>query len=421
MVCMSNSNDESPRNEVTRAEPLDRMEELAKLQERRQQRLLQLRELRSGKPVSSWACDLSSNDAKLNAPNSASPKLRKKKSTRDTLSKSLPPNVTPPFVNQKLLKKTSSASGKVEGRGRSAAPVAPMKREESTHPARLLTRMKSVDAPADDVDFTKRHVSKTRHSSAQMQRKTSNSRQSYSNVRANAGNGADPRLNKTASLPTTCTTNAYEKKPCCGVPSSPTSEKPNAASNDTENDKPEQTQSHAGPIRLPSKQHLPSLNKLFGNSSDVDYTQSAEELSQLISAMQAEFKTLRDAKAKAEATADKLRTEFSLQQQEIEAQLLSLSSENERLKSAEIKLQVELVQGNEKLNKAEQEKCALRSRLLKSQNDKLTAESKVTILEAENASLHKALNDLAKNKGYGGPIPEELFDDIQISGYARSA
>ncbi|KAL3796103.1 hypothetical protein ACHAWO_003259 [Cyclotella atomus] len=377
MVCMSNSNDESPRNEVNRAEPLDRMEELAKLQERRQQRLLQLRELRSGKPVSSWACDLSSNDAKLNAPNSASPKLRKKKSTRATLSKSLPPNVTPPFVNQKLLKKTSSASGKVEGRGRSAAPVVPMKREESPHPARLLTRMKSVDAPADDVDFTKRHVSKTRHSSAQMQRKTSNSRQSYSNVRANAGNGADPRLNKTASfqqlVQQTLTRRSHVV--ACHLHQLPRSQ-----------------------MLQVMIRKMTSLNKL-----------------------RAEFKTLRDAKAKAEATADKLRTEFSLQQQEIEAQLLSLSSENERLKSAEIKLQVELVQGNEKLNKAEQEKCALRSRLLKSQNDKLTAESKVTILEAENASLHKALNDLAKNKGYGGPIPEELFDDIQISGYARSA
>jgi hypothetical protein len=412
MVCIINNTQESPRNDgYARAEPLDRMEELAKLQERRQQRLLQLRELRSGKPVSSWTSDLSSNDVKLNAPNSASPKLHKKKSTRATLSKSLPPNVTPPFINQKLLKKTPSAAGRVEGRGRSAAPATPMKREESPHPARLLTRMKSVDAPADDVDFTKHHVSKTRHSSAQMQRKASNSRQSNSNVRANSGNdnGSEQRLNKTTSLPSRAPT-AYQTKP-------------NNASTDTNksNDEPGQTPTQAGPVRLPSKQHLPSLNKLFDNSSDVDYTQSAEELSQLIAAMQAEFKTLRDAKAKAEATADKLRTEFSLQQQEFEAQLLSLSSENERLKSVEIKLQVELVQGNEKLNKAEQEKCALRSRLLKSQNDKLTAESKVTMLELENASLNKALTDLAKSKGYGGPIPEELFDDIHISGYARSA
>jgi hypothetical protein len=50
--------------------------------------------------------------------------------------------------------------------------------------------------------------------------------------------------------------------------------------------------------------------------------------------MQAELKTLtlRNAKAQAEATADKLQTEFALHLQEIEAQLLSLSSENDRLK-----------------------------------------------------------------------------------------
>jgi hypothetical protein len=89
--------------------------------------------------------------------------------------------------------------------------------------------------------------------------------------------------------------------------------------------------------------------------------------------------TLRNAKAQAEATADKLRTEFSLHQQEIEAQLLSLSSENDCLKSMEIKLQVELNKGNEKVNKAKKEKCALRSHLLKAEKERLYAEPKVTL------------------------------------------
>lgn len=438
--CINDGTSESPvshRNEPMRAEPLDRMEELAKLQERRQQRLVQLRELRQGKPVSSWTTDLSRNDVKLTAPKSSSPKLQKKMSTRSTLSKSLPPYVTPPFANHKLLKKTSSAAERVEGRGRSAAPTAPMKREESPHPARLLRRMKSVDAPGDDVDFNRRPTSKPRNSSAQKQRKISNSRQSNSNVRANTGNVS--HLNTTSPQQTRFP-NVHQMKSTSGIVSDlndvivqaeavghtrQATQTPNIASTDTFNDpslgsRPNQSRNTN---HVSSKQQLPSLNRLLDDSSDIDYTQSAEELSQLIAAMRAEFKILRDAKVKAEATADKLRTELSLQQQETEAQLLALSRENECLKSTEIKLQLELNQGNEKLNKVEKEKCVLRSKLLKCQNEKISAETKSTILEAENGALHKALLDLAKRNSYGGPVPEELIEDdgIQISRYARLA
>jgi hypothetical protein len=414
------------------AETLDRMEELAKLQERRQQRLTQLRELRSRKPVTSWSTDLSQHDAKLKSPLSSGPKLRKKNSSRSSLSKSLPPNVTPPFVNQSnLLKKTHSASARVESRGRTAVQGDPMKREESPHPARLLTRMKSVDAPGDHADFSKQLSLKMRPSSAQMQRQPSSSRQSSSNVRANPISST--RLTKSSSQLTSAP-NSYESKASCGIShnldapvnsSRPRRQNSNSARTNHSSDEkshPESTSDRSSCMSsIPTVQEPTSLKKLLDNSGDVDYTQSAEELRQLIIAMQVEFKTLRDSKAQAEATADKLRTEFSLHQVETEAQLFSLSDENERLRSNEIKLQVELNQGNEKLNKAEKEKCALRSRLLKSQNDKLSAETKVTILEVENAALHKALNDMAKSKGYGSPIPDELIEDIEISGYARSA
>lgn len=401
------------RNEGDQAEPLDRMEELVKLQERRQQRLEQLRELRQGKPASSWSIDLSSNDVKLTAPNSSSPKIRQKKDTRGALSKSLPPSVTPPFVNRELLKKTPSAAARL-GRDRSTAPTALMKREESPHPARLLTRMKSVDAPGINVDFSKRPASKTRHSSAQGQRQvSSNTRQNIPNARANARK--DSRLDKSSTHPTRVANhNAYESKANCVIASGHNEVIAQSKAATTQERSPSQPRKV-----IPSKQQIPSLNKLFDNSSDIDYTQSAEELSLLIAAMQAEFETLRGAKAKAEAIADKLRTEYLLQQEETEAQLLSLSSENERLKSTEIMLQVELNQCNEKLNKVEKEKCVLRSRLLKSQNDKISAESKVNILEAENGALHKALADLARSKGYA--VPEELLEDIQTSRYATSA
>jgi predicted nucleic acid-binding Zn-ribbon protein len=421
---MSDNAPDSPTG--LRAEPLDRMEELAKIQERRQHRLMQLRELRQGKPVSSWTTDLSSNDVKLTPPLSSSPKIKKKKSTRASLSKSLPPNVTPPFVNQNLLKKTSSAAGRVEGRGRNTSgPAGPTKREESPHPARLLTRMKSVDAPADSVDFSKRPTSKTGHP-AQMPRKTSNTRQG-SSTRANAANNI--HLNKTPPNPSRVAS-AFESKKSCGITSDLDEVIAQAMESNRANTEKSNNHSHQDrtpnehhPFNgVPSKQHLPSLNKLFDNSNAIDYTQSADELSQLISAMQAEFKTLRNAKAQAEATADKLRTEFSLHQQETEAQLLSLSSENDRLKSMEIKLQVELNQGNEKVNKAEKEKCVLRSRLLKAEKERLSAETKVTILEVENAALHKALNDLAKTKCFSNMMPEDDEEvGIEISGYARSA
>ena len=425
MVCMSENSNIDDCDE-----PLDRMEELAKLQERRHQRLTQLRELRSRKPVNSWSADLSHHDAKLKTPHSTSPKSRTKKSSRSSLSKSLPPSITPPFMNDySLPKKTYSASAKVEARGRTTAQGGSMKREESPHPARLLTRMKSVDAPADNVDLSKRPLLKTRPSSAQLQRKISSSRRNDSSVRANHANSARPT--KSTSKPTPAS-NAYETKAFCGIENShdrtvdssgPRRQNSNCShSNQSNNQKSRYGATSDPPShKIPTIQEPSSLKKLIDNSVDIDYSQSAEELRQLIVAMQAEFKALRDSKAQAEATADRLRTEFSFHQQESEAQLLSLSSENERLKSIEINLQVALNQGNEKLNKVEKEKCALRSRLLKSQNDKLTAETKLTILENENAVLHKTLHDLAKSKGYGGPIPDELIGDIEISGYAQSA
>ena len=170
---------------------------------------------------------------------------------------------------------------------------------------------------------------------------------------------------------------------------------------------------------IPRVQEPTSLKKLLDNSSATDYTQSAEELRQLIVAMQAEFKTLRESKAQAEATADKLRTDFSLHQEETEAQLISLSSENERLRSTKTKvqiLQVELNQCKEKCKKIEKDNVALRERLVGFQNEKLSLENKLMVLEAVNAALHKSVNDFSL-----GVIPEEVMENIETSGYARSA
>eukprot|EP00804_Cyclotella_cryptica_P022793 CCRYP_005012-RA/>CCRYP_005012-RA protein AED:0.03 eAED:0.03 QI:141/1/1/1/0/0/2/559/252 len=212
MVCMSDNTPQSPglsprtRRESTRMaacdDPLDRMEELAKLHERRQQRLMQLRELRQGKPVSSWASDLSDH-AKL-SPSTSSPKYRNQRSIR-ALSKSLPPNTeTPPFNTSSPLTKSSSTKGRIEGRGRSSVPSAPFSREESPHPARLLTRTKSVDAPADTVDLIKRPISKTRHPSSQMplRKSASNSRHAGSTQRASEAKkeSSNPPVFKTREI-----------------------------------------------------------------------------------------------------------------------------------------------------------------------------------------------------------------------------
>jgi uncharacterized protein (DUF3084 family) len=71
----------------------------------------------------------------------------------------------------------------------------------------------------------------------------------------------------------------------------------------------------------------------FSISSNLQSSESAEELRQLIEAMQNQFKRLHSAKLHAEAKAEKLQTDLCVQQQEMEKHFESLSMENERLKS----------------------------------------------------------------------------------------
>lgn len=401
-------------------DPLDRMEELAKLQERRQQRLMQLRELRQGKPVSSWASDLSDN-AKL-SPCLSSPKYRNQRSMR-ALSKSLPPKSETPQCNTaNPLIKSSSTKGRIEGRGRSSMssmPVVPFSREESPHPARLLTRTKSVDAPADAVDSIKRPLSKTRHPSSQkpVRKSTSNSKQTGSTARAIEVGKESPNspVFKTSEIEVrpgirSCLNkgNGHAKEQNTPEVLSGENQKlTDSSSGHLDKNASSQVKTLSGSTRRLSTNSNLSFLKLFDTNSDFDYTKSAEELSHLIAAMQAEFQTLRDAKAHAEATADKLRTDFTLHQQESEAQLLSLSSENERLRSAEFELKLKLDQEVERAKKAENERCILRSRLLRAQNEKISAETRVTVLEVENVSLRKTLDTLTKSGGYKASVVVE--------------
>lgn len=426
-------------NDNSEAEPfafIDRMEEVVKLKERRQQRLMQLRELRQGKPPSFWATDASgdvspnSKGKKIVRPNfseslptNAVPTLvqntlkknpssatregktrdakpqkihrsnlskslpantipipplvqgetnpsaatregrgrdaKPKKTIRSNLSKSLPVNQNPPLI-QCNLKKTPSAAARVEGRSKDKTSA----QKHSPQPIR-----QSVDAPADDTYLSKGPKSMTRHSCAQIVHKKSNSSRSPNNL--------------------------YKKSKSCGVTAT--------------NDRP-------API-----QKLPSLKNLLHNSGDIDYTQSAEELSQLIAMMQIEFKTLRDAKDQAEATANKLRTEFSQNQQEMESQLLFLSRENERLKTDTIKLHVDMKQVNKSASRAEREKRSLVSRLVKTQNEKIEVETKLGNLELENLALKKAFTNTFANNSGGTVAMLEVGEDILTTGYARIA
>ncbi len=448
MVCMSNNTPYSPSSPNIRKDegkrsgddPLVRMEDLVKLQERRQQRLLQLRELRQGKPVSLWTSD-PSDQAKL-SPSATSPIFYSKANQRKFLSKSLPPNLPPPPLDapNKTFKKFPSTTGRVEGRGRTAVPgVRPLSREESPHPARLLTRIKSIDAPADNVDTSKRPVSKTRPASAQMQRKSeSNSRQGGSNLRAagdnsghyespapsRASNGQTKELSRIMSDLNEVINQAIDATSPGGYNKRETveySRRSTSKTNNTTTSSPYamiQEQTNGVMQRLPSNQA--SFLKMFDNDGDINYSRSAEELSHLIVSMQAEFQTLREAKANAEAIANKLQTDLSLQQEESDAQLIALSSENERLKSSEFEAQLKLDQEHERANRAEKEKCAIRSRLLQAQNEKITAETKATMLEVENASLRKALESLVKGRSYE-EMSEVFDDDMAYHPSARSA
>eukprot|EP01082_Thalassiosira_pseudonana_P008522 g7293.t1 g7293 contig24:294919-296418(-) len=116
----------------------------------------------------------------------------------------------------------------------------------------------------------------------------------------------------------------------------------------------------------PNSYTIPPLPTLDVDTM-IDYGESAEELKSLIEAMHIEFQNLRRAKTLAEARAEKLQTDFSIQQQEVEAQLLMLSDENERLKVEVEEHQLQLEQVSKRCSMVERENELLKREMSKEQ------------------------------------------------------
>jgi len=118
--------------------------------------------------------------------------------------------------------------------------------------------------------------------------------------------------------------------------------------------------------------------------SGLSSTESAEELRQLIAAMQAEFQRLRSSKLQAEARAEQLQTDLSLQRQEMEQHFESLSAENERLKSAADGSAIELGRAVGRVGKLEGENRALKGELARLQRGREVAEARAVAADASH-------------------------------------
>jgi len=125
----------------------------------------------------------------------------------------------------------------------------------------------------------------------------------------------------------------------------------------------------------------------FSIGNNLSSSESAEELRHLIAAMQNEFQRLRSSKIQAEAKAEKLQTDLSIQQQEMEQHFENLSMENERLKSISNEHQVNL----ENLNA---ENARLESVANENQANFARVLNKVRVLENENRSLQGGLGEM---------------------------
>lgn len=133
------------------------------------------------------------------------------------------------------------------------------------------------------------------------------------------------------------------------------------------------------PISSPPENGLSSVDEQIPNftiSPNLGSSETAEELRQLIEAMQTEFSRLRFSKVQAEAKAEKLQTDLSIQQQEMETHFESLSMENERLKSNAHKSQLKIGSIIEKVNSLEDENRMLRGKYSKLKKNKEVADAK---------------------------------------------
>jgi len=115
----------------------------------------------------------------------------------------------------------------------------------------------------------------------------------------------------------------------------------------------------------------------FSIGNGLQSTESAEELRQLIEAMHTEFQRLRSSKLQAEARAEKLRTDLTLQRQEMEDHFESLAKENERLRGDANGARIELSRLAGEVVLLEDENGYLRGECARLQKGKEVAEAKV--------------------------------------------
>lgn len=140
----------------------------------------------------------------------------------------------------------------------------------------------------------------------------------------------------------------------------------------------------------------------FAIGNSLESSESAEELQQLIEAMQTEFQRLRFSKLQAEAKAEKLQTDLTNQQQEMERQFESLSTDNERLKTdaTESKIKLGRVVGKAKKLEAENDKLRMAKEVAEAKA--VAAELRASAAEEEAMAVQnsmKALMEMALHNG----------------------
>ncbi|KAL7466269.1 hypothetical protein ACHAXS_006562 [Conticribra weissflogii] len=133
-------------------------------------------------------------------------------------------------------------------------------------------------------------------------------------------------------------------------------------------------------------------------TSNTAATQTAEELRHLIEAMQVEFQRLRAAKLQAETKADKLETDLSMMQSEMEGEYLKLSMENEMLKSEGSQDHVALERALEKVKELEMENRGMKGKMGELERTLEGERERVKVLEEENEKLKKGLEVLVKGQ-----------------------
>jgi len=174
------------------------------------------------------------------------------------------------------------------------------------------------------------------------------------------------------------------------------------------------THNSSSPNGLPSVDEIPNLTI----RNNIESSETAEELRQLIEAMHTEFQRLRSSKIQAEVKAEQLQTDLSIQQQDgdmIRTAFESLSRENELLKSNANKSQMKLVSVIGKVNQVEDENRMLRGEYSKLKITKevtdakcVAAERRANAAEEEHMAVLNKMNRMfsrAGNISRAGSVP----------------